>query len=32
MERLLTESPQSLQVMLDALQEALQMESRDAAE
>jgi hypothetical protein len=32
MERLLTESPQSLQVMLDALQEALQRESRDAAD
>jgi hypothetical protein len=32
MERLLAESPQSLQVMLDALQEALPMESRDAAE
>jgi hypothetical protein len=31
MERLLTETPQSLQVMLDALQEALQMESRDSA-
>ena len=31
LERLLTESPKSLQVMLDALQEALQMESRDSA-